>query len=144
MWATRYSHLLNPLFTAPMPPLLRSMGVATLATVDAVRVGTRPLETEDSGRALLGHYHSGIYRDSHLNRLINNTRNHSFLFRSAQRWTHLARPQTRAARHRGWKITQARPYNESVPSHPPDPVEFLMISFGASPFLQAFPMGSGS
>ena len=118
--------------------------MATLATVDAARVGPRLLETEDSGRALPGHYHSGIYRDSHLNRLINNTRNHSFLNRGAQPWTHPARPQTRAARHRGWEITQARPYNESVPSHPPDQVEFLMISFGASPFLQAFLMGSGS
>ena len=97
---TLYSPLRRP--SAPMPPLHEElMGMATLATVDAARVGPRLLETEDSGRALLGHYHSGIYRDSHLNRLINNTRNHSFLFRSAQRWTHLARPQTRAARHRG-------------------------------------------
>ena len=120
------------------------MGVATLATVDAARVGPRLLEAEDSGRDLPGHYHSGIYRDSHLNRLINNTRDRGFVLRGAQPWTPLARPLPRAARHRGWEITQARPYNDSVPSHPPDPVDFLMFSFRASPSLQAFPMGSGS
>ena len=72
--------------------------MATLATVDAARVGPRLLETEDSGRALPGHYHSGIYRDSHLNRLINNTRNHSFLNRGVQPWTHPARASTPDAR----------------------------------------------
>ena len=67
--ATRYSHQLNPVFTPPMRRLLRSLGTATLATVDDARVGPRSLETEGSGSTFLGRYHSGIYRDSSLNRL---------------------------------------------------------------------------
>ena len=66
--ATHHSHLLKPLFTPPMRRLLKRLSAASLATVDVVRVWPRSLETEASGHNLLGHYHSGIYRDSHLNR----------------------------------------------------------------------------
>ena len=66
--ATHHSHLLNPLFTPPMRRLLKRLGTASLAAVDLARVGPRPLETEASGSNLLGHYHSGIYRDSRLSR----------------------------------------------------------------------------
>jgi hypothetical protein len=44
--------------------LHRRSGAATVATGDGVRVGPRLLESEGSGRALLGRYDSGIYRNS--------------------------------------------------------------------------------
>ena len=54
--------------------------MATLATVDAARVGPRSLETEGSGSTFLGRYHSGIYGDSRLNRLFNDPRKQRNLF----------------------------------------------------------------
>ena len=66
---TRHSHQLNPLFTPPMRRLHRRLGAATLATADAARVGPRSLETVGSGSTLLGHYDSGIYRDSRVSAL---------------------------------------------------------------------------
>ena len=69
--ASTHSHQLNTVFTPPLRRLLRRLGTATLATVDAARVGPRSLETEGSGSTFLGRYHSGIYRDSRVSRHTN-------------------------------------------------------------------------
>ena len=50
-----------------MVNLHRRSGAATLATGDGVRVGPQLLETGGSGKALLGRYDSGMYRNSTLN-----------------------------------------------------------------------------
>jgi len=61
------------------------MGTASLATGVDVRVLPRLLESEDSESALLGRYHSGIDRDSSLNRLSYDPRKRMNLFRGAHR-----------------------------------------------------------
>ena len=125
--ATHHSHLLKPLFTPPMRRLLKRLCAASLATVDVVRVGPRSLETEASGHNLLGHYHSDIYRDSHLNRQSNDPRKHRNLFRDAHRRPSAARPLSRAAKSCGSQITSTRSHNDLVPSDPPVPAELLMM-----------------
>ena len=125
--ATRYSHQLNPLFTPPMRRLHRNLGAATLATADAARVGPRSLETVGSGSILLGHYDSGIYRDSRVNRHTNDTFSSIDGLRIESRQAHLARDRGRAAKSYGWEITSTRPYNDFVPSDPPAPAELLMM-----------------
>ena len=47
--------------------LHRRSDAATVATGDGVRVDPQLLETEGSGKALLGRYDSGMYRKSTLN-----------------------------------------------------------------------------
>ena len=83
--ATRYSHQITPPFTPPIQRLHRSLGAASLVMGADVRVLPRLLESEDSESALLGRYHSGIDRDSSLNRLSNDPRKRMNLFRGAHR-----------------------------------------------------------
>ena len=142
--ATRYSHQLNPVFTPPMRRLLRSLGTATLATVDDARVGPRLLESEGSGCAFLGRYHSGIYRDSRLNRHTNDTEDMLFPILSVHRRAHLARLHGRAAKGCAREITSIRLYNDFVLSPSSDPAEFLMMALDASVLFPSLRQPSGS
>ena len=125
--ATCYSHQLNPLFTPHIEPLLRRLGTATLAMGEDVRVGPWLLESKGSGSLLLGHYHSGIYRDSRVNRHTNDTCSSIDGLPIESRQAHLARDRGRAAKSYGWDITSTRSYNDFVPSDPPAPAELLMM-----------------
>ena len=125
--ATCYSHQLNPLFTPHIDPLLRRLGTATLAMGEDVRVGPWLLESEGSGSTFLGHYHSGIYRDSRVNRHTNDTFSSIAGPSIESRQAHLARDRGRTANSCGSEITSTRPHNDFVPSDPPAPAELLMM-----------------
>ena len=92
-----------------------------------VRVGPWLLESEGSGSTFLGHYHSGIYRDSRVNRHTNDTFSSIDGLPIESPQAHLARDRGRTANSCGSEITSTRPHNDFVPSDPPVPPELLMM-----------------
>ena len=102
--------------------------MATLATVDDARVGPRSLETEGSGSTFLGRYHSGIYRDSSLNRLFNDPRKQGTLNRDRLRRAHLGRLQGRAAMNGGQGGMRVGWFGHPERSDPPAPAFFYMTN----------------